>query len=67
MLAIGLVLDARTPGASTDYPLDAFRAAFTMQYVLWAVGLVAVARYRRTIRRQLAADGVVIAPLHVAV
>jgi hypothetical protein len=67
ILAIGAVLDALTPGASTAYDLDAFRAAFAVQYVFWAVGLVGVLRHRRVLRDRLARDGVVLAPLHVAV
>jgi MFS family permease len=67
ILAIGAVLDALTPGTSTAYDLDAFRAAFAVQYLFWAVGLVGVLRHRRVLRARLAGDGVVLAPLHVAV
>lgn len=56
--AVGTILDALTPGASTAYSLNAFRAAFAFQYVLWAIGLVGVLRHRRTLRRRLAEDGV---------
>ncbi len=67
ILAIGAVLDLLTPGASTDYSLDAFRAAFAVQYVFWAIGLVGVLRHRRELRARLARDGVVLAPLATAV
>lgn len=67
ILAIGAVLDLLTPGGSTDYDLDAFRAAFAVQYVFWAVGLVGVVRHRRELRARLARDGVVLAPLATAV
>jgi MFS family permease len=67
VFAIGAVLDLLTPGASTDYQPDAFRAAFSVQYVFWAVGLIGVLRHRRALRARLARDGVVPAPLHVAV
>ncbi|MCZ2860383.1 MFS transporter [Blastococcus sp. VKM Ac-2987] len=67
ILAIGAVLDLQTPGASADYGLDAFRAAFAVQYVFWAIGLVGVLRHRRELRARLARDGVVLAPLHEAV
>ncbi len=67
ILAIGAVLDLLTPGASTDYDLGAFRAAFAVQYVFWAIGLVGVLRHRRELRARLARDGVVLAPLHAAV
>src|SRR4051794_7719664 len=67
ILAVGAVLDLLTPGASSAYDLNAFRAAFAVQYVFWAVGLVGVVRHRRQLRARLARDGVVLAPLHVAV
>ena len=53
------------PGSSTDYDLGAFRAAFAVQYVFWAVGLVGVVRHRRQLRGRLARDGVVLVPLYV--
>ena len=61
------MLDLLTPGASTDYSLGAFRAAFSVQYVFWAVGLVGVIRHRRQLRDRLARDGVVLVPLYAAV
>jgi hypothetical protein len=67
ILAVGAVLDLLTPGGSTDYSLGAFRAAFSVQYVFWAVGLVGVVRHRRQLRDRLARDGVVLAPLYAAV
>ena len=67
ILAVGAVLDVLTPGASADYDLDAFRAAFAAQYLFWAIGLVGVLRHRRRLRARLARDGVVLAPLHAAV
>ncbi len=67
VLAIGAVLDVLTPGTATAYDLDAFRAAFAVQYVFWAIGLVGVLRHRRVLRARLASDGVVLAPLYVAV
>jgi len=67
ILAVGAVLDLLTPGASTDYSLDAFRAAFSVQYLFWAIGFVGVLRHRRQLRERLARDGVVLAPLHIAV
>jgi MFS family permease len=67
ILGVGVVLDLLTPGSSTDYDLDAFRAAFSVQYLFWAVGLVGVLRHRRELRSRLARDGVVLAPLTTAV
>ena len=47
------------------------RASFNhtgaVQYVFWAIGLVGVLRHRRQLRARLATDGVILAPLHVAV
>jgi MFS family permease len=67
ILAVGAVLDVLTPGTSADYDLDAFRAAFSVQYLFWAVGLMGVLRHRRQLRQRLARDGVVLKPLHAAV
>src|SRR3954454_670766 len=67
ILAVGAVLDLLTPAGSTDYSLGAFRAALSVQYVFWAIGLIGVMRHRRQLRARLARDGVVLAPLHVAV
>jgi MFS family permease len=50
VVAIGLVLDWRTPGSGTDYPASAFRWAMSLQYLLWAAGLVQILRYRRRAR-----------------
>jgi MFS family permease len=67
ILAVGAVLDLLTPASSTAYSLDAFRAAFAVQYLFWAFGLAGVLTHRRRLRARLAGDGVVLAPLHVAV
>jgi MFS family permease len=50
VVAIGVVLDWRTPGGSTAYSPDAFRWAMCAQYPLWAIGLLQVWRYRRRAR-----------------
>jgi len=51
VIAIGLVLDWRTPGSSTDYTPSAFRWAMATQYLIWALGLSQVYRYRLQARR----------------
>jgi MFS family permease len=53
VVAIGLVLDWRTPGGGTDYPASAFRWAMSVQYLLWGVGLVQIVRYRRRTRARI--------------
>jgi hypothetical protein len=35
--------------------------------VFWAIGLVGVLRHRRQLRARMARDGIVLAPLYVAV
>jgi hypothetical protein len=54
IIGIGAVLDALTPAGAVGHPLGAFRWAFALQYVLWAVGAVQVLRYRNAARRRLA-------------
>ena len=56
VLAIGVVLDWRTPGSSTDYAPTAFVWAMSCQYVLWMLGLVQLVRYRVKARQRLRAD-----------
>jgi sugar phosphate permease len=56
VLGIGLVLDWRTPGASTDYSPEAFRWAMSCQYVFWALGLTQLVRYRVRARARLKPD-----------
>jgi len=54
VLGIGLVLDAVTPGSSTNYGPGAYRAAMCVQYVGWVVGGFMVWRYRYRARAHLA-------------
>lgn len=56
VIAIGLILDWRTPGSSTDYTPEAFRWAMSFQYVLWTIGVVQIWRYRGKARARLKAD-----------
>lgn len=55
VIAIGVVLDWRTPEGS-DYTPEAFRWAMSFQYVLWTLGLVQIWRYRVRARARLKAD-----------
>ncbi|MFL6060924.1 MAG: nitrate/nitrite transporter [Marmoricola sp.] len=56
VIAIGVILDWRTPGSGSDYTLGAFRWAMSFQYLLWTLGLVQIVRYRRKARARLLAD-----------
>jgi ABC-type nickel/cobalt efflux system permease component RcnA len=62
MLAIGLVL-----GAAGGYTQDAFRLAFAVQYLPWALGLWLVWRNRRLLRLRHSEQGRHLDPLHRAV
>ncbi len=59
ILSVGLLLDLRTGGAST-YDVDDFRVAFTVQYLVWGVGLAGILRTRRLTRARMARRGVVV-------
>jgi MFS family permease len=56
VIAIGVVLDWKTPGNSTAYTPSAFRWAMSCQYVLWTVGIFQVWRYRVKARALLIAE-----------
>lgn len=59
--AVGLVLDAA--GRDAPLSLDAFRLALAVQAVPWAAAVLGVVVMRRSARRVLAADGVVVPPV----
>ena len=46
MALVGIVLDLRQPGGMDVYDLDDFRAALSVQYVFWTLGIVQILRYR---------------------
>lgn len=50
VVVIGVVLDALTPGGGNDYPPSAFRWAMASQYLVWALGVVQILRYRAATR-----------------
>ena len=64
MLLVGLVLDAVSRGTAST--LTAYRAALSVQFVVWAVGVVGVVRARAAARLVMADDGVVVPPLRQA-
>jgi nitrate/nitrite transporter NarK len=51
VLAIGLILDRLTPPGQA-YGREAFAWAMSVQFVLWTIGAVQVARYRACTRRE---------------
>lgn len=53
VIVIGVVLDFLTPSGSTAYSQGAFQWAFATSYLLWAIGLVQVFRYRRQVSRMI--------------
>jgi len=44
---VGIVLDLRQPGGMAAYDLDDFRAALSVQYLFWTLGVVQILRYRK--------------------
>ncbi len=53
VLAVGLVLDAATPGSGTDYSPSAYTLAMSVQFVGWILGGTQILRYRRRARLHL--------------
>ncbi|MFP5313642.1 MAG: MFS transporter, partial [Actinomycetes bacterium] len=65
----GLVLDVLyATGFSQGvlYGLDPFRVALSVQFLLLAFGASAILASRRKVRRQMAAQGIVVPPLRSA-
>jgi MFS family permease len=44
---VGIVLDFREPGGMETYGLDDYKAALSVQYLFWALGVIQILRYRR--------------------
>ena len=53
VIAIGYILDWRTPGSGANYPPSAFRWAMSAQYVLWGLGFIQIWRYRLKTRARI--------------
>lgn len=47
---IGIALDVVAPGGPSTYTVDSFRAAMSVQYVVWVIGVVQILRFRRKAR-----------------
>lgn len=58
VLAIGWILDWKTPGGGSAYSLEAFRWAFSFQYLIWAAGLSQIWRYRKLARIKMPRAGI---------
>ncbi|HEU5034942.1 MAG TPA: MFS transporter [Mycobacteriales bacterium] len=67
ILFVGLILDAVTTGGPASYTLGGFRAALSVQYVGWVIGLALVLHSRRVLRRRDIERGIRIDPLHRAI
>ncbi|HEV7171786.1 MFS transporter [Pedococcus sp.] len=50
---IGLILDRLAPGGPSTYTVGTFKVAMSAQYLVWALGLVQILRYRHKARRAL--------------
>lgn len=64
ILLVGVLLDVT--GAGSSYDLAGFRVAWSVQYAVWAVGIVGFLRTRRVVRARLAGEGVVVPPIRQA-
>jgi MFS family permease len=72
ILAVGVVLDAVSPadggvGRAATYDLGSFKLAWSVQYVVWAVGVTGILVTRRKVRRRLEQAGVVVPPIRQAI
>ena len=75
ILAIGVVLDAiggSGGGAAgsagvASYDLGSFKIAWSVQYVVWGLGVLGVVRTRRQVRARWARQGVVVPPIREAI
>ena len=66
ILAVGVVLDLAVDGGAAPLSLEAFRPAFAVLVVPWLVAVVGIVVSRRSTRRAMRADGVVVPPLRDA-
>jgi MFS family permease len=53
---IGVVLDVREPGGMAAYDLNDYKAAMSVQYIFWTLGIVQILRYRHKGLRHLARE-----------
>lgn len=68
IFAIGVVLDSVSGGGSREsYGLGAFKLAWSVQYVVWAVGVAGILRTRALVRARMAESGVVVPPIREAI
>ncbi|HEX3004641.1 MAG TPA: MFS transporter [Angustibacter sp.] len=72
MFAVGVVLDAVAPsgggvGRAATYDLGSFKLAWSVQYVVWVVGITGILVSRHKVRRRLAQAGVVVPPIREAI
>ncbi|WP_219413417.1 MFS transporter [Pseudonocardia nigra] len=63
LVAFGVGVVLGIAGPADGYTPEAFRVAWTVQYVIWAFALVGVLVARRRARRKMASEGVVVPPL----
>lgn len=67
MFLMGVVLDLVTPGGGVTYTLGAYKLAFSVQYLIWGIGIFAIISSRRKVRQRLAGEGVTIPPIRSAI
>jgi sugar phosphate permease len=68
IFAIGVVLDAVSGGGARDsYSLGAFKLAWSVQYLVWGIGVMGILRSRRRVRARMAEAGVVVPTMREAI
>ena len=68
IFAIGVVLDAVSGGGARDsYSLGAFKLAWSVQYLVWGIGVMGILRSRRRVRVRMAEAGVVVPTMREAI
>ncbi|OYO19065.1 MFS transporter [Enemella evansiae] len=60
VLLIGAILDGISGGGGAGYDLHAYRWAMAVQVPMYLVGLIGIYRSRRSTRRQMASEGLIV-------
>ncbi|HEY3438898.1 MAG TPA: MFS transporter, partial [Actinotalea sp.] len=67
VLAVGVVLDLEVARGAAPLSLEAFRVAFGVMIVPWAVAVAGVLVSRRRTRRLMVSEGLVVPPMRDAI
>lgn len=62
LAGVGIAIDVVNTAPAGSYTLDAFRVAFSVQLVVWVIGMLGVIGSRRATRKVMFSRGVVVPP-----